>query len=137
MKRMILLIVAVCSIATMLYFSSRTAEISSQQSQAILDILLNLGFETNSYFIRKLAHFIIFIIIGFCVSMFIGCYLTNPTTTSITSIVISSCYACIDEYLQTYIPGRYGSVNDVILDISGVIIGIILYNIINHFMYNN
>ena len=69
MNRLVLLLVAICSIATMLYFSSRTAEISSQQSQMIIDIIKLIGIEPSSYFIRKLAHFTIFVIIGFCISL--------------------------------------------------------------------
>lgn len=137
MNRLVLLLVAICSIATMLYFSSRTAEISSQQSQMIIDIVKLIGIEPSSYFIRKLAHFTIFTIIGFCVSMFIGSYDMNKITTTVLSFTLTTGYACIDEYIQTFIPGRNGSINDVMIDTSGVIIGILLYNIVIYFISNN
>ena len=137
MNRLVLLLVAICSIATMLYFSSRTAEISSQQSQMIIDIIKLIGIEPSSYFIRKLAHFTIFVIIGFCISMFIGSYDMNKITSTLLSFTLTTGYACIDEYIQTFIPGRNGSVNDVMIDTFGVIIGILLYNIIIYFINNN
>ena len=137
MNRLVLLLVAICSIATMLYFSSRTAEISSQQSQMIIDIIKLIGIEPSSYFIRKLAHFTIFVIIGFCVSMFIGSYDMNKIISTLLSFTLTTGYACIDEYIQTFIPGRNGSVNDVMIDTFGVIIGILLYNIIIYFINNN
>lgn len=137
MNRLVLLLVAICSIATMLYFSSRTAEISSQQSQMIIDIIKLIGIEPSSYFIRKLAHFTIFVIIGFCISMFIGSYDMNKITSTLLSFTLTTGYACIDEYIQTFIPGRNGSINDVMIDTSGVIIGILLYNIIIYFINNN
>ena len=127
MKKLILFIVAICSIATMFYFSSRNAEISSKHSQMILDILLNFGLETNSYFIRKFAHFIIFVLIGFCVSMFIDCYIESISLNTIISFLLASGYACIDEYIQTFIPGRNGNITDVCIDISGVLVGIMLF----------
>lgn len=127
MKKLILFIVAICSIATMFYFSSRNAEISSKQSQMILDILLNFGLETNSYFIRKFAHFIIFVLIGFCVSMFISCYIESTFLNIITSFLLASGYACIDEYMQTFIPGRNGNITDVCIDVSGVLVGIMIF----------
>ena len=127
MKKLILFIVAICSIATMFYFSSRNAEISSKQSQMILDILLNFGLETNSYFIRKFAHFIIFVVIGFCVSMFIGCYIESISLNTIISFLLASGYACIDEHIQTFIPGRNGNITDVCIDVSGVLVGIMLF----------
>ena len=137
MKKVILLIVAICSIATMIYFSSRNAEISSCQSQFILDIIRNFGFETNSYYIRKFAHFFIFVIIEICVSMFIGSCIESNILTVILSFIKSSTYACIDEYIQTFIPGRSGNIGDVIIDISGVIIGLALYIIIIYLIPNN
>jgi VanZ family protein len=137
MKKVILLIVAICSIATMFYFSSRNAEISSSQSQIILDIIRNFGIEIDSYYIRKLAHFIIFMLIGFCISMFIGSCVESDIITVIISFILSSGYACIDEYIQTFIPGRNGNVNDVMIDICGVIGGIILYFIIIYLISNN
>ena len=130
MKKLILFITAIISIAVMFYFSSRNADISSRQSKMVLDFILNFGFETNSYFIRKFAHFIIFTLIGFCVSMFIGSCIESNILTVILSFIISSTYACIDEYIQTFIPGRSGNIGDVIIDISGVIIGLALYIII-------
>ena len=90
MKKLILFIVAIISIAIMFYFSSRNAEISSCQSQFILDIIRNFGFETNSYYIRKFAHFIIFVIIGICVSMFIGSCIESNILTVILSFILSS-----------------------------------------------
>lgn len=137
MNRLVLLLVAICSIATMLYFSSRTAEISSQQSQMIIDIIKLIGIEPSSYFIRKLAHFTIFTIIGFCISMFIGSYDMNKIISTLLSFTLTTGYACIDEYIQTFIPGRNGSINDVMIDTSGVIIGILLYNIVIYFISNN
>ena len=137
MNRLVLLLVAICSIATMLYFSSRTAEISSRQSQLIIDIIKLIGIEPSSYFIRKLAHFTIFAIIGFCVSMFIGSYDMNKIASTLLSFTLTTGYACIDEYIQTFIPGRNGSINDVMIDTSGVIIGILLYNIVIYFISNN
>ena len=137
MNRLILLLVAICSIATMLYFSSRTAEISSQQSQMIIDIIKLIGIEPSSYFIRKLAHFTIFTIIGFCVSMFIGSYDMNKIISTLLSFTLTTGYACIDEYIQTFIPGRSGSINDVMIDTFSVIIGILLYNIVIYFISNN
>ena len=137
MKKLILFIVAIISIATMFYFSSRNAEISSCQSQFILGIIRNFGFETNSYYIRKFAHFIIFVIIGICVSMFIGSCIESNILTVILSFIISSSYACIDEYIQTLIPGRSGNIRDVVIDVSGVIIGLVLYVIINYILSNN
>lgn len=137
MKKLILFITAIISIAVMFYFSTRNADISSRQSKMVLDFILNFGFETNSYFIRKSAHFIIFTLIGFCVSMFIGSCIETNSLTIILSFIISSGYACVDEYIQTFIPGRNGIIGDVMIDICGVIVGLFLYLIINYIISNN
>jgi VanZ family protein len=48
----------------------------------------------------------------------------------IVSIGISSLtsigYACLDEYIQTFIEGRSGNIKDVLIDCIGVIIGILI-----------
>lgn len=137
MKRIILLIVAMCSIATMVYFSSRTADISSQQSQAILNIIQGFGINVNSFIVRKLAHVCIFMIIGFCISMFFGSCLNNIFSTACISFIVSLGLACGDEYLQTFIPGRSGNFTDVIIDLHGVIIGLTLYIITTYIINNN
>ena len=69
--------------------------------------------------------------------MFIGSYDMNNITSTLLSFTLTTGYACIDEYIQTFIPGRNGSIIDVIIDTFGVIIGILLYNIIIYFINNN
>ena len=137
MKKLFLFIMAICSIAIMMYFSSRNAEISSHQSDIVLNILRSFGLEFNIHFIRKFAHFIIFVLIGFCVSMFIGNCIENNTIATLLSITLSSSYACVDEYIQTFIPGRSGNIGDIMIDVSGVLIGVLLYKMISYFMRNN
>ena len=136
MKKLILFILAVCSVSIMFYFSSRTAQISSHQSDFIIDLLQNIGIVFNSHTIRKLAHVIIFSIISFCISMFIGCYLDKIFWISSISFLLSLCYACVDEYLQTFIDGRHGCVGDVMIDACGIVIGLILYCIIINIIDN-
>jgi VanZ family protein len=45
------------------------------------------------------------------------------------SMSICFIFACIDEYHQTFIPGRTGQFSDVLIDMIGVIFGCLLFNI--------
>lgn len=45
-------------------------------------------------------------------------------------IIICFLYACTDEYHQTFVNGRTGQFKDVLIDTTGSIIALIIYNII-------
>ncbi|MDY0131688.1 MAG: VanZ family protein [Desulforegulaceae bacterium] len=46
------------------------------------------------------------------------------------SFSITSIYGIFDEIHQTFIPGRYGGLTDVLLDVTGAFLGIILFRFI-------
>jgi VanZ family protein len=48
----------------------------------------------------------------------------------ILSLTISLIFGCMDELYQTLIPGRYGSITDVILNSIGIILGIIVFHLL-------
>ena len=69
--------------------------------------------------------------------MFIGNCIENNIISTLLSFTLSSSYACVDEYIQTFIPGRSGNIGDIMIDVSGVLIGVLLYKMISYFMRNN
>ena len=48
----------------------------------------------------------------------------------VISAVIAIAFAATDEFHQTFVPGRYGCVLDVLIDAAGSIIGLIIVYII-------
>lgn len=79
--------------------------------------------------IRKSAHFISYLILGFLVS---NAMLNEASTTSVwkrrgASLLLCVAYAISDEFHQIFVPGRGPLLKDVLIDGSGAAIGILLY----------
>ena len=50
----------------------------------------------------------------------------------IFSLVITIGYGCLDELHQTFIPGRYGGLLDILLNITGAAAGVISHQLFIH-----
>ena len=91
-----------------------------------------LSYEADSihYYVRKAAHmteyaiFSIFVMIALIVDGIKGVRIP------VISAVIAIAFAATDEFHQTFVPGRYGCVLDVLIDAAGSIIGLIVVYII-------
>ena len=86
-----------------------------------------LAGEINN-FVRKAAHFTIYLIFGILVYMLAECYFYSKKAL-IISLFVCLLYATSDEIHQLFVPGRGGMLRDVILDFSGSVTGVILLNI--------
>lgn len=78
--------------------------------------------EKYSFPVRKLAHFTEYFILGVIVLNCLVTFGVNKRTliyTSLFCIIV----AATDEYHQTFISGRSGNINDILLDSSGSLIG--------------
>jgi VanZ family protein len=102
-------------------FSSCNATISSLQSNMIVNFLHDL-IPVNSFIVRKLAHFSLFSILATSIYLFSKSY--------ILSLSLSSLYAIFDEFHQYFVPGRSCELRDVLIDISGVVIALIIIKLV-------
>lgn len=149
MKKFIVIMLVVLSIGGMYYFSSQNGNVSGSQSQIVVNIidkvrdkvtlknqnlikvqtkiydkLRKIG--SKSYIVRKMAHFIIYALIGISLLLFMYVFSKKLMLSSIIAFILSVTYACYDEYRQISIPGRSGSIKDVFIDSCGALTGIIL-----------
>ncbi len=77
------------------------------------------------FFIRKGAHLTEYFILGFLIFRALHYTWLKQITTTIASILLTSLYAASDEYHQVFTANRSPHVEDVILDSTGGLIGII------------
>lgn len=122
------------------YFSSQTAEVSSEESAGIVDIIVGAIMKlfgempqdkyesfvgTITFLVRKLAHFSEFAALGFFLQMHLRTWVKNKVwlVSGITGIL----YACSDEFHQNFVSERAPQLRDVIIDASGVISGILVF----------
>lgn len=124
--------IVVCIMGVIFFFSSQAEEESMESSNYALGLLI--GFEEHvipvwgSWFlkqkIRKVAHFLIYMLLGLFLTLTIK---ETKVATKICPIIswgIASLYACTDEFHQHFVSGRSAQVSDVILDSCGAIFGI-------------
>lgn len=113
--------------------SSFNAVESSNQSNYIVNVISNIFNISNinllSLIIRKIAHYIEYLILGILIiNMFIK---NNNSKSYLLSILLCIIYATSDEIHQLFVLGRSCQVLDIIIDSIGSISGIYLYKLIN------
>lgn len=105
-----------------------TYEIISMVNRLFPNHTLDLsGF---NHYIRKFAHFFIYLILGFLLINAISKSGVALFKAVKLSFAIGCMYAIFDEFHQYFVPGRGPGIRDVFLDSMGVIVGILLYNLI-------
>lgn len=127
-----LIIVWMCFI---FFMSNQPAQTSDSQSLGIINILSKIGIDMDSIFgeianfvVRKLAHFLEYMILGFLI---INLLRQDLKLKYIVLIAISGVflYACTDEFHQLFVAGRDGNFRDVLIDTSGGILSTIIFSL--------
>lgn len=80
--------------------------------------------------IRKIAHFLIYALVGFLLMALMSTYSVKENKRILISLGVGILYATSDEIHQAFVPGRSPQITDVVLDSIGVLVGIILFLII-------
>ena len=142
MKKNILRIILIILLGITFYiifgFSAQDGESSGTISKVVTDIIININPFTKNLsevekikvseilhpIVRKLAHFSIYTVVGILLMSLVSTYNINTKKRIIISLVCGFLYACTDEFHQTFTPGRNGDFKDVLIDTSGVIVGI-------------
>jgi VanZ family protein len=78
------------------------------------------------FFIRKAAHFFVYLGLGFLIYRALSVYLLNNRLTFMTSWLLTILYAISDEIHQGFTPNRSPHFEDVMIDSVGGLIGISL-----------
>lgn len=137
MKRYFKLFLLILWMALIFYLSNQPASISSNTSNFVSDILFRLFFnqffnqadfiERYAPFIRKLAHFSEFMILAFLVYINLKEYKVKNILRY--TFIISALYAISDEIHQLFVLNRHCSIYDMLIDIAGVILAILLIHL--------
>ncbi len=80
--------------------------------------------------VRKNAHCILYTVGGVAISVFFTTYNFGKCKLILFTILTGFLYAVLDEIHQMYVPGRTSSAIDVIIDTTGIIIGLTIFIII-------
>ena len=140
--RTILLALLLATFVIIFGFSNQDGEestgISTKVSETIVNILHRNGSINENkikakeieLFVRKLAHFSIYLIVGLLLMGFTSTYNLDFSKKFVICIIIGIIYASTDEIHQLFIAGRSGQITDVFIDTFGVITGSLICNLI-------
>jgi VanZ family protein len=108
--------------------ATKSSSISGDIVEKIVKPLLQLMHitysETFHTIVRKLAHFTFYGLLGISTFNLLRNYRVPRTV--ILSLLVCFFYACMDEFHQTFVPGRSGEFRDVCIDLSGSLFGILI-----------
>lgn len=121
-------------------FSAQNADISSSTStkftQAVINMvsddlpenkIITMSLELD-FFVRKLAHFTAYLILGILIYNALRC--TDKNNIFTLSLVCCILYAISDEIHQHFVPGRACRILDVTIDSAGSLTGICIFILI-------
>ena len=139
--RVISLFLSVLTAAMIFSFSADTAKESSQISSEITDkVLSSVGIDKETtppaeyektkskteFSIRKLAHFAEYCLLGFFLCIFFRTFDRVFWLTLLFSLGVAVPYAALDEWHQSFVPGRGPGVKDVLIDSAGALVGAVV-----------
>jgi VanZ family protein len=71
--------------------------------------------------LRKLAHLMVFAVLTVLLYRAFRLHMARPTHAWLLAMFVAVLYACSDEWHQTFVPGREGTVRDLVIDSVGVV----------------
>jgi VanZ family protein len=151
MKKIILWILVIAWSVMIFAFSAEPAESSDETSGRFGKMIIRVAISLNiidipvsadgdafiyemaeriNHFVRKTAHFTIYLILGVLSILLADCYKERKKAI-IYALIFCLCYAISDEIHQLFVPGRSGEIKDVLLDFSGSVLGVLLLTVMN------
>ena len=154
-KRLVPLLLWCAVLAVMIAifaFSAESAADSTESSDSVLRVVLSFvrrdfsslsGAEqtallnTYTHFIRKTAHFLIYALLGFLLDAALVSSHVRAGLSLALSPAVGLLYAATDEIHQLFVPGRSGSVTDVLLDTAGCFVGALIFSLILYLIHRH
>lgn len=142
MKKYIKVCLLIFWMALIFFLSSQVANESSNTTNFVINYIYKLyclvakepldiySFAYTVFIpVRKLAHFSEFAILGGL--MYINVKDFNIKNLMLLSIFLSLLYAISDEVHQIFVPGRAAMITDVLIDLCGIVIGVVIAHLIS------
>lgn len=137
MKKIIGWLAVIIWIIIIFSFSSQEADQSNNLSTNVTKVVIeivekvvpNQDFDVKkiNHYIRKNAHFFVYMILGLLLMNATNSHKGVFKTQVIIVFFLGVLIASLDEFYQSFIPGRGPGIKDVVIDTSGLFIGICMY----------
>ncbi len=123
-KRFVFLLLLLLWILFIFSHSLKPVEASNQESERVRQPLSQLvHHELSAVFVRKLAHFMEFGVLGVLAAGFFAARAGKPAPLLLHSAMLGMVIALCDETIQLFVAGRSGRIQDVWLDLAGALAG--------------
>lgn len=127
--KLLSLVVTVVILVAIWLFSAQSAVESSSLSGGLAQFLMKMPFGNNlalvedlDHILRKMAHFTIYMLLGISLA---GIVIDMRKGRLILIVVLlGATVAMLDEWHQSFVPGRGPGWGDVLLDTMGVLVGV-------------
>ena len=80
--------------------------------------------------IQNLLHIPMYIVLAILFLQILQNYQIGGWKANILVFLGSGCFGIINEIIQIVVPGRYGGLTDIGLNLSGAIVGLLIYNFV-------
>ena len=122
-------------------FSTQTAAVSGDLSDRLLWLLLervspsfagadtavrSAAVELLSFFERKAAHMFLYFVLALLLWLALSGLAGRITSRAAGTALLSALLAGLDEYHQTFVPGRSGQLRDIVIDLTGAAAALLL-----------
>lgn len=146
------LFLTLVDMAVIFWFSSQTGQQSGEAGNTLTLNLLNIFYpnfngldeaskqqalQTASYLLRISAHFGEFLLLGLFSASFANSYDWSKKKLYSSTLIFCAAYAVIDEIYQLFIPGRAFEVFDIVADVAGAAVGLLIFIFISNILKNS
>jgi len=147
-RKAVVFLLLTVSVTAFIWHNSLQDAVNSREASKFFDLLLvqlvkfsggTLSWREVDHFVRKLAHFTEFALLGMMLRSFFaaavawGRQLLSRCT--LLAVCLCAMVAGMDEYLQQFSPGRSCQLSDVALDSSGALMGILVVELLFYLLY--
>ena len=78
------------------------------------------------------AHFSEYLVLGFITIVALRPRLAVPLFPAVLTVILWVAVPSVDEFIQLHVPGRAGMVTDVLIDMAGFAVGMVIARIVQH-----
>lgn len=126
------LLIAAVVAGFIIHFTGEPADVSTETSKGVLRSILEFFFGENNedtvtlynHYIRKFAHFFLFF--AFSLSLNAALIHQDRLPRVPFTVALGAVFAVCDELRQYFVPGRATEIRDMLLDFSGVLLGVLI-----------
>ncbi|HEY8892221.1 MAG TPA: VanZ family protein [Clostridium sp.] len=141
-KTILKVLLCIICLGVIFYNGTRRGEISQRSSNEFIKVVskfmniplstfdkANIKFNDVNFYVRKNAHFFQYLILSVLMCSAVKQLKLYKWSEIYLLLFLLLLFPVADEFIQKFIPGRTSNIFDVVIDFSGGIIGMLIFNI--------